>query len=111
MIFWRKFNKFRVPTWPGKDGWYQCTVEVDGQQRYVMDLYWYKKARKWKDNRRQDVFNSYEVLVDKYDPEIGDYSERLYTEDIVDRTDDVIAWRKLPKVYMKGFIRKGAKKK
>lgn len=103
---WKRFDKNKPKTYPRKNGWYQCTVEVDGQQRYVMDLYWYVDARKFKDNRRQDVFNTYEVMITKFDDGIGEYSERVYTADICDRTDSVVAWRKMPKPYMKGFVKK-----
>ena len=90
-MFWNNFKKKK----PKKDGWYQCTVEVPGMQRYVMDLYWYGKQQKFKDNRRQYIFNTYDVYNYK--------EEKMYTCNLCDRTENVIACRKLPKVYMRGF--------
>ena len=49
-MFWKLFKNKK----PTKNGWYQCTVEVPNQQRYVMDLYWDNKSQKFKDNRRQN---------------------------------------------------------
>lgn len=98
-MFWKIFKKKQ----PKKDGWYQCTVEVPGQQRYVMDLYWYGNVQRFRDNRRQTVFDYYHVFG--YNDETGKNDKRMYTEDICDRTVDVIAWRKVPKPYMKGFIK------
>lgn len=88
---------------PKKDGWYQCTVEVPSQQRYVMDLYWYADRQQFRDNRRQDVFNCYAVYG--YNDETHLQDERLYSERICNRTEDVIAWRKIPRPYMRGFIK------
>ena len=99
MIFWRKFNRFRVPTWPEKDGMYSCTVKVSDECPCVMDLYWFRAQRRFIDIRRQDVFDEYEVMIEKSDNEIGEYSEILHTDDLCDWTDSVVAWRKLPKAY------------
>lgn len=30
--------------------------------------------------------------------------QRLHTTSLCDRTDDVVAWRKIPRPYMNGFI-------
>ena len=92
-MFWKRFNKKK----PKKDGWYICTVEVENQQRYVMDLYWHSKSQQFRDNRRQNVFDVYDVL--------NYASKKLYTENLCNRTNDVIAWRKQPKAYMTGFAR------
>lgn len=89
---WRKFKK-RTPK---NKGWYQCTVEVENQQRYVMDLFWYPDRQKFIDNIRENVCESYEV--------IGCDGKRLY--DIgQDRTNNVVAWKNISKPYMKGFIK------
>lgn len=89
---WKVFNKEK----PKEDGWYATTVEVKGQQRYVMSLYWNCKTQKFIDNIRQNVCEVYTVLDYKGD--------RLF--DIgQDRTEGVVAWRKIPKAYMKGFVK------
>lgn len=49
---WKLFKKKK----PKENGWYLCTVEVPGQQRYVMDLYWYNETQRFIDNRRQSIF-------------------------------------------------------
>ena len=89
---WKAFNKIK----PITDGWYMTTVEIAGQQRYTMSLYWRCKDQKFIDNIRANVCECYKVLA--YN------GEQLY--DIgQDRTDGVVAWRKIPKAYMKGFIK------
>jgi hypothetical protein len=89
---WKRFSKNK----PKQDGWYICTVEVEKQQRYVMELHWYSEKQKFIDNIRQNVCETYEV--------IGCSGKRLY--DIgQDRTRGVVAWKKQPKPYMKGFVK------
>lgn len=90
---WHLFKKKK----PKKDGWYTCTVEVPGRQRYVMDLYWYSEIQRFKDNRRQDVFNTYKVF--------GYKGNELHTCELCDRTKEVVAWKKRPRTYMKGFVK------
>lgn len=92
-MFWKKFSNRH----PEKEGWYMTTVEVKGQQRYTMALYWYPEIGKWIDNVRQYVFDSYRVYNFR--------SERLYTIPLCDRTNDVVAWRKIPNTYTRGFIK------
>ena len=89
---WKVFNKEK----PKKDGWYTTTIEIKGQQRYVMDLYWYSKKEKFIDNIRKDVYQTYTVLNYK-----GDKVSNID----LDRTDEVIAWQELPEVYMDGFVK------
>jgi hypothetical protein len=61
-----------------------------------MNLYWYKETQTFIDNIRKSVCEAYEV--------IGWDGNRLY--DIGhNRTSGVIAWRKIPKPYMKGFVK------
>lgn len=96
-MFWRLFKDKK----PKKNGWYQCTVEISGQQRYVMDLYWYGELQRFKDNRRQSVFSDYDVYA--YNDTTYEYDKPVNTNSLCDRTDDVVAWRKMPKPYMKGF--------
>lgn len=91
-----KWNLFSEKK-PKKNGWYQCTVEVPGLQRYVMDLYWYSETQRFKDNRRQDVFSTYSVYNKDH--------ELMHNESLCDRTHSVIAWRNMPKPYMKGFVK------
>ena len=92
-MFWKVFKDKK----PIKNGWYQCIVEVPNQQRYVMDLYWYNEKQQFRDNRRQNVYDTYNVLNYK--------NEKMYTEKLCDRTENVVAWRKIPKAYMKGFVK------
>ena len=89
---WKRFDKKK----PKKDGWYECTVEVKGQQRYVMQLFWYNDTQRFISNIRLGVFEEYTVSNYK--------GKRLYRDRLCDRTDSVIAWRKCHKPYMKGFI-------
>ena len=93
-MFWNRFDKKK----PKKDGWYICTVEVKNQQRYVMDLYWYSDRQQFRDNRRQNVFDVYNVFNFE--------NKELHSENLCNRTDGVIAWRKQPRTYMKGFVEK-----
>lgn len=94
---WRVFGKEK----PKKDGWYICTVEVPRMQRYVMDLYWYGKNQRFKDNRKQLVFSDYDVYA--YNDVTHEYDKPINTDSLCDRTENVIAWKKSPKPYMKGF--------
>lgn len=89
---WKVFSKKK----PNKNGWYLTTVEVKNQQRYTMNLYWYSETEKFIDNIRKNVCESYTVT--------GYSGERLYDVGH-DRTNDVIAWKKICKPYMKGFIK------
>lgn len=96
---WRPFDKYK----PQTKGWYNCTVEVHGIQRYVMQLYWYPTTGRWKDNLRQDIFDSYKVYG--YNDETKKEDKLLTTIGLCDRTCDVVAWKNIPNTYMKGFIR------
>ena len=88
---WKLFNK----TKPKEKGWYLCTVEVKGFQRYVMELYWYPDQQKFIDNIRQNVCETYFIKSEITGERVYDIGQ--------DRTKDVIAWKKNPKPYMKGF--------
>lgn len=103
---WRVFAKKK----PKKDGWYQCTVVIHRNHRYVMNLHWYANPvcynqssdknstyAKWDngrfiDNIRQNVVDTYDVRGINGKPliDIGQ-----------DRTAEVIAWRPIAKPYMK----------
>ncbi len=102
LLHWHRFPE----TAPPKEGWYMTTVEVPRQQRYTMSLYWYPDRHKFIDNIRQDTFNTYEVFGWSNDVgEDGKFRKvRMFTSDLCDRTEDVVAWRSIPKAYMKGFI-------
>ena len=96
-MFWRDFDKHK----PKKEGWYQCSITFGNNsfnQSYVMDLYWYPDRQQFRDNRRQHVFNTYEVFSCS--------GKRLYTSQLCNRTKDVTGWRKMPKYYVKGSKRK-----
>lgn len=74
---------------PKNDGWYYCWLRNDTID-YGMDLYFYIKNKKFIDNRRKDVFNVYKVMAFCGFPE---GYKQIYTDDTVDRTSEVIAWR------------------
>lgn len=96
---WRDFKKEK----PKKNGWYTCTVEVKGQQRYVRELYW--KGNHFKDNIREEMLLSYYVYSD--DICTNPIQKRLTptnTRNLVYWTDSVVAWKKRPKAYMRGFV-------
>lgn len=67
-----------------------------------MDLFWYGHQQKFKDNRRQTIFSDY--MVYGYNDETGKDDKLMTTCNLCDRTENVIAWRKMPKTYMKGFV-------
>ena len=94
-MFWKRFDKIK----PKEDGWYQCSIEFhvteNETQRYVMDLYWYSEAKRFIDNRRKNVFDEYDV----YGYGSDNTKKKLYQDNLVDRTDSVTAWRKVPKPY------------
>lgn len=85
---WRPYPKYK----PKKDGWYICSIKYndDEDSEYVMDLYYYSRLDEWRDNRRLDVYNSYEVRNYK--------GEKMYRDNLCTRKD-VIAFKKLPKTY------------
>lgn len=85
---------------PKEKGWYICSIRYgeEPEQAYVMDLWWDSTTRVWKDNRRLNVFQEYEVygygknIIDKPVKQI------LYNDNLCYR-GDVIAFKKLPKIY------------
>lgn len=95
-MFWRRFDDKHKPL---INGWYHCTIAYDSGDNevasYVMDLYWYGEHAKWIDNRRQDIFSTYEV----YGYGNGNKKKRIYSNNLCDRTADVVAWRPLPKPF------------
>ena len=89
-MFWKRFDKKK----PKENGWYQCTVDMDGL-RFVTDLYW--KDGRFRDNDRQDVFDTYDVY--EYNYSTHEYDRSISTDQYCDLTKFVIAWKKLPKPY------------
>lgn len=89
---WRLFKKKT----PKNKGWYLCTIEIKNFQRYTMPLYWYPSKKRFIDNIRKNVCETY-IVKDCKNKRIFDIGQ--------DRTDEVIAWRKMPKTYMKGFLK------
>lgn len=98
--FWRPLKWFK----PKKDGWYQCTARHGNgiDQACVMDIYYNTRENKWIDRRRQDVFDGYKVYKPCRAP-IDD--NRVFTDGQCERID-IVAWRKLPKVYQRRKWRK-----
>ena len=93
---WKPYPKHK----PKKRGWYICSIRYgeDKGQAYVMDLFWDDILGRWKDNRRLNVFQEYEVLGYKKDIRDMDLKTRLYFDNLCYRTD-VIAFKKLPRIY------------
>lgn len=93
---WNEYPKKK----PAKDGWYQCSVRYGNEpgEAYVMDLFYYADKDIWRDNRRQGVFNIYEVYRPCKGPDGNAAMERIYHDHLCIR-DDVIAWKNLPKIY------------
>lgn len=81
---------------PKKPGWYQCTICFpfldDEYTTYVMDLFWNNISQRFVDNRVQHVFDTYDV----YGYSKNNGTDKMYTCSLCDRTDEVVAWRKLP---------------
>ena len=86
---WKPFPKYK----PKENGWYQCSIRYGDSpgQSYVMDLYWYSEKEFWRDNR---VVHLMCELYDVY----GD-NQKLIRGETVGVRNDVIAFKKLPKIY------------
>lgn len=96
--FWRPLKWFK----PKKEMWYQCTVKygLSGkiENPMIMDLYWWNAPDRggiWVDRRRESVFDGYKVYLPNR-AAIDD--NRVFRDNCCERID-VIAWRKLPKIY------------
>ena len=93
-MFWRKYPR-RAPK---KSGRYLCTIcrpcykndfgEVF-HQAYVMILFYDAPNDRFIDMARQAVFSKYKVFSD------DQLSDVLTSDSLVDRTDQVSAWKKL----------------
>lgn len=83
---------------PEERGWYVCSIRYgeEKEQAYVMDLFWDDGRKLWKDNRRINVFNEYDVLA--YNDETGMKDKKMYSDNLCIR-NDVIAFKKLSKIY------------
>lgn len=81
---------------PTKRGWYICYIKYgeEDAQEYIMDLYWDEKNKKWKDNRRLDVFSLYDV----YGYGEKQCRHKIYKDNLCIR-DDVIGFKRLPRKY------------
>ena len=80
---------------PKDNGWYQCTI-VSDNLLLTMDLFY--KDGKWLDNRRIDIFNTYDIYGYGNSTEKHKLSyQELISE--LDWTANVIAWMSLPKPY------------
>lgn len=93
---WKPYPKNKPP----KRGWYMCSIRYgdDPGEAYVMDLFWDEKREVWKDNRRLNVFQEYEVYG--YGMNIIDQTvkKRIYHDNLCER-NDVIAFKRMPKIY------------
>ena len=63
-----------------------------------MDLWWDKRSEEWRDNRRLNVFSTYDVYGWGKDIIERPLKKQLYCDDLCYRKD-VAAFKKLPKLY------------
>lgn len=86
---------------PSESGWYQCTIAFtfcDNPykiQSYVMDLWYDTKNDKFKDNRRQNVYETYDVMGYQH----GNEKAKMYHDKLCDRTSSVVAWQPLAPMF------------
>ena len=85
---------------PTEDGWYDCWIRLidkDGNDyvNYGMDLYYYTDSKKFIDNRRQNVFDLYDVMAFDPDPNVVYDKVKIWKDSLCDRTDGVIAWKEM----------------
>lgn len=94
--FWKSYPKHK----PSKRGWYICSIRYgeEPDQAYVMDLFWDEEKEIWKDNRRINVFELYDVMGYDSDPANPSHKHQIYSDNTCIR-NDVIAFKKLPKIY------------
>lgn len=90
MIFnlWRQYPRRK----PKKSGFYLCTI--DKANCYVMQLFYSSNSNKWIDIRRQKVFDGYNVYKVCRAPI---QENHVSTDGLCDRTEDVVAWKHMPK--------------
>ena len=97
---WKPYPKHK----PKKRDEYLCFIRYGEQpdEVYVMILTYLPELDRWKNFPLQHIFNIYDVYG--YNDETGKNDKRLYTDRLVYR-DDVIAFKKLPKIFIiKGWI-------
>ena len=103
MLLWKRFDKHK----PKTDGWYLCTVEYNFDEytktRYTMPLYWSTHHQSFYNNLRINVFDTYTVYG--YNTETGNRDKRIYSDKFCDRTQDVIAWKNVPKPYKRRNVK------
>lgn len=86
---WRAYPK-RKPT---ADGFYLCTIGLKGNA-YVLRLWYNARFDTWSDKRLQKVFDRYAVFLSA---KATTEANRVYTDELCDRTKEVIAWKKVPR--------------
>ena len=93
---WKPYPKYK----PEKRGWYICSIRYgkDPDQAYVMDLFWEDRREVWRDNRRINVFQEYDVYGYGMDIRGNNVKKQLYYDNLCER-EDVIAFKKMPKIY------------
>ena len=90
---WRQYPKRK----PKEKGYYLCTVKMGDDDGYVLKLFYNPKHDRWSDIRRQKLFDGYVVYKVCRAPI---EENRVYTDGLCDRTDDVVAWKKLSDPYI-----------
>lgn len=91
--FWRRYPRRK----PKESGFYLCTINMSDIDSYVMKLFYSPEKDKWIDIHRQKVFDGYVVYKVCRAPI---EENRVYKDGLCDRTDAVIAWKRLPKAYI-----------
>ena len=84
---WIKFKDEK----PKRKGWYLCNTKVSGYKGSIIKLYWYPHEQRFVDVTVKKILDNYVVV--KSGKRITDLGQ--------DRTDYVVAWRLLPKPYIK----------
>lgn len=95
MIFnlWRRYPKRK----PKESGYYLCSISQGLHNGVSVNVLYYKKREgKWIDIHRQTMFDGYVVYRVCRAP-IPD--NRVYFDSLCERTDEVTAWKMLPKGY------------
>lgn len=96
--FWRRYPRRK----PKEDAYYLCTIGMGKTDGYILKLFYNTRTDKWTDIRRQKVFDGYVVYKLCRAPI---EENRVYTDGMCDRTDEVVAWKRLPKAYCRKIKR------
>lgn len=91
--FWRRYPRRK----PKEGKFYLCTIGIGEEQGYVLKLFYSVKEDRWIDIHRQKVFDGYVVYKVCRAPIEENH---VYKDGLCDRTDEVVAWRELPKAYV-----------